>query len=149
MSVNPNIKWLLISLLAAMLTLATACSNQVTSTESHASPERSSSATADTPKEIRIGYQVSPNGELLAKALGLLEKNYPSTKINWLKFDSGRDVNTAMASGSIDFGLVGTPPGTIGIAKGLPYQVYYLHDVIGESEALIVKKVPGFNRYTI
>lgn len=143
MSVNPNIKWLLISLLAAMLTLATACSNQVTSPESHASPERSSSATADTPKEIRIGYQVSPNGELLAKALGLLEKNYPSTKINWLKFDSGRDVNTAMASGSIDFGLVGTPPGTIGIAKGLPYQVYYLHDVIGESEALIVKKSSG------
>ncbi|WP_035297088.1 aliphatic sulfonate ABC transporter substrate-binding protein [Brevibacillus thermoruber] len=143
MSVHPNINWLLISLFATMLTLATACSNQVTSTGSHASPERSSFATADAPKEIRIGYQVSPNGELLAKALGLLEKNYPNTKINWLKFDSGRDVNTAMASGSIDFGLVGTPPGAIGIAKGLPYQVYYLHDVIGESEALIVKKSSG------
>ncbi|AJO23440.1 aliphatic sulfonate ABC transporter substrate-binding protein [Weizmannia coagulans] len=95
------------------------------------------------PKEIRLGYQVSPNGELLAKALGLLEKKYPDVKIKWIKFDSGRDVNNAMASGSIDFGLVGTPPGSIGIANKLPYKVYYLHDIIGESEALIVQKDSG------
>ena len=143
MLVYPNIKRLLIPLFATILTLTAACSTQESSTESPATPEGSSSAAADAPKEIRIGYQVSPNGELLAKALGLLEKTYPHTKISWVKFDSGRDVNTAMASGSIDFGLVGTPPGAIGIASGLPYQVYYLHDLIGESEALVVKKSSG------
>lgn len=94
---------------------------------------------ADQPKEIRIGYQVSPNGELLTKAQGLLEKKYPDITISWLKFDSGRDVNVAIASGGIDFGLLGTPPGSSGVAQGLPYQIYYIHDVIGKSEALVVK----------
>jgi len=86
---------------------------------------------------------VSPNGELMAKALGLAEKKFPGVKITWLKFDSGRDVNTAIASGSIDFGLVGTPPGASGIAQGLPYQIYYIHDVIGDSEALVVQSKSG------
>ncbi|MCJ7985445.1 hypothetical protein MUB16_17915 [Priestia sp. OVL9] len=64
----------------------------------------------DVPKEIRLGYQASPNGELLAKARGSLEKKYPETQIKWIKFESGRDINNAIAGGSIDFGLVGTPP---------------------------------------
>jgi taurine transport system substrate-binding protein len=106
-----------------------------------------SSASADTPaelpKEIRIGYQVSPNGELVAKALGLAEKKFPGVKISWLRFDSGRDVNTAIASGSIDFGLVGTPPGASGVARGLPDDIYYIHDVIGDSEALVVQESSG------
>lgn len=60
-----------------------------------------------------------------------------------MKFDSGRDVNNAIASGSIDFGLVGTPPAAIGIASKMPYKIYYLHDIIGESEALVVKTDSG------
>ncbi|WP_410514314.1 aliphatic sulfonate ABC transporter substrate-binding protein [Paenibacillus sp. BR2-3] len=107
--------------------------------------ETSEPVQEELPKEIRIGYQVSPNGELLAKALGLLEKKYPDIKISWLKFDSGRDVNVAIASGGIDFGLVGTPPGASGVAQGLPDQIYYIHDVIGKSEALVVKSNSGIN----
>ncbi|NOU81302.1 aliphatic sulfonate ABC transporter substrate-binding protein [Paenibacillus sp. LMG 31459] len=102
-------------------------------------------AAEELPKEIRIGYQVSPNGELLAKSLGLLEKKYPDIEISWLKFDSGRDVNVAIASGGIDFGLLGTPPGASGVAQGLPDQIYYIHDVIGESEALVVKSAAGIS----
>lgn len=102
-------------------------------------------AAEELPTEIRIGYQVSPNGELLAKSLDLLEKKYPDIKISWLKFDSGRDVNVAIASGGIDFGLLGTPPGASGVAQGLPDQIYYIHDVIGESEALVVKSAAGIS----
>ncbi|MBW4082484.1 ABC transporter substrate-binding protein [Paenibacillus sp. S150] len=102
-----------------------------------------SAVTEELPAEIRIGYQVSPNGELLAKSLGLLEQKYPEIKISWLKFDSGRDVNVAIASGGIDFGLLGTPPGASGVAQGLPDQIYYIHDVIGQSEALVVKNASG------
>jgi taurine transport system substrate-binding protein len=130
-----------ILLLLIIFTLITGCSSQGASNTKNGGSTASSAS--NTPKEIRLGYQVSPNGELLAKALGLLEEKYPHVKINWIKFDSGRDVNNAMASGSIDFGLVGTPPGSIGIANGLPYKVYYLHDIIGESEALVVKKDSG------
>jgi taurine transport system substrate-binding protein len=135
------------SLMAVLVLAVAACgatngSGNQGQASSAAAPSRQA-ASEPLPKEIRIGYQVSPNGELMAKALGLAEKKFPGVKITWLKFDSGRDVNTAIASGSIDFGLVGTPPGASGIAQGLPYQIYYIHDVIGDSEALVVQSKSG------
>ncbi len=95
------------------------------------------------PKEVTIGYQVIPNAELLVKTNGLAEKHFPDVKINWKPFDSGRDVNTAIASGSIDLGLAGTVPVAIGIANKLPYKVYYLHDIIGAAESLAVRDDAG------
>ncbi|WP_231574846.1 aliphatic sulfonate ABC transporter substrate-binding protein [Paenibacillus sp. FSL R7-0273] len=147
----------LLAVLAVLLVISACGNNNQASgknagqaTEAAAGTAAADTATAkpdnaaeELPKEIRIGYQVSPNGELLAKALGLLEKKYPEFTVSWLKFDSGRDVNVAIASGGIDFGLLGTPPGASGIAQGLPDQVYYIHDVIGESEALVVKSDSG------
>ena len=121
----------ILGLLIGFIVIVSGCSSTTSGSET------------DGPKEIRLGYQASPNGELLAKARGSLEKKYPDTKIKWIKFESGRDINNAMAGGSIDFGLVGTPPGAIGVANKVPYKIYYLHDIIGESEALVVKKEAG------
>lgn len=141
---------LALSLMTVLLLAVAACGAKNETSDVSGNPGQASSAAApstkaapELPKEIRIGYQVSPNGELMAKALGLAEKKFPGVKISWLKFDSGRDVNTAIASGSIDFGLVGTPPGASGIAQGLPDQIYYIHDVIGDSEALVVQSKSG------
>src|ERR1700730_10217310 len=99
MIVKRKIYLRLIVLIVSIFTFVTGCSNEAASTQ------KGNSSPDTIPKEIRIGYQISPNGELLAKALGLLEKKYPDTKVSWIKFDSGRDVNNAIASGSIDFGL--------------------------------------------
>lgn len=132
--------WLLSALLLLIIFTA-ACSNEHSSGK--ANDQASGSGSEKAPEKIVLGYQVSPSGELLAKALGLLEKKYPDIEIEWVKFDSGRDVNNAIASGSIDFGLVGTPPAAIGVASNMPYKVYYLHDIIGESEALVVKEDSG------
>lgn len=163
---QPNkFKWIFALSLFAMLLLLSACGNNGGTAGGNTAGDAAASAAPsrkirpghrrrllrtrrarqqeNCPKKSGIGYQVSPNGELLAKSLGLLEKKYPDIKISWLKFDSGRDVNVAAASGGIDFGLVGTPPGSSGIAQGLPYQIYYIHDVIGKSEALVVKKDSG------
>lgn len=109
--------------------------------------KQTASAGAGTalPPEIRLGYFQSPNSELLAKGLGLLEKRFPDTKISWILFEVGRDVNTAMASNSLDIATIGTPPGTSGIVNGLPYLIYYLHDTIGTSEALVVQANSGIN----
>lgn len=95
------------------------------------------------PKEVTIGYQIIPNAELLVKAKGLAEKQFPDTKINWKPFDSGRDVNTAIASGSIDLGLAGSVPVAIGVANKLPYKVYFIHDIIGAAESLAVRNESG------
>lgn len=99
----------------------------------------------DSPTEIRIGYMVSPNGELLAKATGAIEKKFPDIKISWIQFESGRDIISAIAGGSLDLGTIGTPPASLGIANELPYYVYYLDDIIGDSEALVVKNDAGIN----
>ncbi|KST67540.1 taurine ABC transporter substrate-binding protein [Mastigocoleus testarum] len=97
---------------------------------------------AGMPSEIRIGYQVSANAELLAKAAGLAEKAFTDSKVKvrYISFNSGRDVNTAMASGGIDVGLIGSVGVAVGVAQKLPYQPYFIHSVIGEAEALVVKK---------
>lgn len=97
------------------------------------------------PNQVRIGYMLSPNGELLAKANGTIEKNFPDTEVFWREFNTGREMITALVGGLIDMGTIGTPPAALGIANNLPFKVYYLHDIIGESEALIVKKDSGIN----
>jgi len=90
------------------------------------------------PDAITIGFQVIPNDEILAKAQGWYEKEL-GVKVNFKQFDSGRDVNTAFASNSLDFGLAGSTPTAVGISRGLAYQVFWIHDVIGAAESLAVK----------
>ena len=72
----------------------------------------------DKPKKVRIGYLSLVNGQLIAKNLKYHEKEM-GVPVEYFRFDSGRDVNTAMASGSLDFGNLGLPPTTIGLAGGL------------------------------
>lgn len=95
------------------------------------------------PKKITMGYWESPNGELLTKETGALEEAYPDVQIEWVEFQSGTDILTAMQSGSIDFATIGSPPVALGIANNYPFKVFYLHDVIGESEGLIVRNASG------
>ncbi len=99
----------------------------------------------DTPKKITLGYWESPNGELLTKEKGSLEAAFQDTDIEWVEFQSGTDILTAMQSGSVDFATIGTPPAALGLAKGYPFKIFYLHDVIGESEGLAVKKESGIS----
>lgn len=108
-----------------------------------AQPTATTSEAGGMPAEFRIGYQVIPNAELLTKNLGLVEAKFPDVDIKWLPFDSGRDVNTAMVSGGLDVGLAGSVPVSTGIAQDLPYQVYFIHDIIGDNEALAVTKASG------
>ncbi|ADG88040.1 glycine betaine ABC transporter substrate-binding protein [Thermobispora bispora] len=94
------------------------------------------------PATLRIGYQLIPNGDLIVKDQGWLEQALPDTKIIWSRFDSGGDVNTAMLSGAIDIGLAGSSPVARGLSAPLniPYRVPWIFDVIGDNEALVVRK---------
>ncbi|MED4454230.1 ABC transporter substrate-binding protein [Metabacillus fastidiosus] len=129
----------ILALILIFLLIISGCSSKPQSSEK----PNEENTNEDVPKEVRIGYQVIPNAELLAKQLGSVEKKFPNTKITWLEFDSGRDVNTAIASENIDLGLVGSVPLATGIANNLPYQVYFIHDVIGDAESLVVREDTG------
>lgn len=110
-----------------------------------ASIESFTNDTNSLPSQVRIGYMLSPNEELLAKADGTIEKKFPKTKIIWKKFNTGREMITALTAGLIDIGTIGTPPTALGIANNLPFKIYFLHDIIGRSEALVVKNDSKIN----
>ncbi|MER7763647.1 glycine betaine ABC transporter substrate-binding protein [Streptomyces sp. NPDC097619] len=92
---------------------------------------------------VRIAYQAIPNADLVVKNQGLLEKALPDAEVKWVKFESGGDVNTAVIAGSVDLGLAGSSPVTKGLSAPLdiPYKVVWIHDLIGDNEALVAK--PG------
>jgi len=96
------------------------------------------------PKELVIGYQAIPNPETVVKELGWNEKTL-GIPVRWIQYDSGRHVNAALAAGNVDIGLVGSSPCAAGISQGIPMEVIWIHDVIGDSEALVVKKVSGID----
>lgn len=90
---------------------------------------------------VRIAYQEIPNADLVVKDRKLLEQALPDADVKWVKFDSGGDVNTAVIAGSVDIGLAGSSPVTSGLSAPLdiPYKVLWIHDVIGDNEALVAR----------
>lgn len=125
-------------LAAAVLGLAACGSDD--DNASGASASTTASGKPAAPKSITIAYQAIPNGDLVVKHEGWLEKALPDTKIEWKLFDSGGAVNEAVAGGSVDIGLAGSSPVSRGLSQPLPYEVPWIHDVIGKAEALVVKK---------
>lgn len=122
------------SLICLFIFVLVACSNGGTSSK-------------DT-VTVKIGFQVIPNTEAIVKAKQWHEETMKGAKVEWLSFDSGRDVNNALASNSIDIGLIGSTLVATGISKGIDYQVIWLADVIGANEALVVKESSGINHMT-
>jgi taurine transport system substrate-binding protein len=107
-----------------------------------ASTAAASQASGNKPAKIVIGYQAIPNDESIALAQKWYETEL-GVPVELKSFDSGRDVNTAFASGSLDIGLIGSAPVSVGISSGIPYEVFWIHDVIGSAESLAVKNSSG------
>ncbi len=129
-------KLLGILLVTALLAVLTACG----------STQTSSSDTGGTDEEVivNIGTMNLVNGDLIAQ----YEKYYENelgAKVNLVKFDSGKDVNTALAAGSIDISELGSSPTALGISSGTDYQVFWIGDIIGSAESLVVKNNSGIN----
>ncbi len=136
---NRQVSGILGLLSMALIIVLAACAQPLATADGSASKGK-------LPSEFRIGYQVLPNAELLSKNLGLAEATFPDVKIQWLPFDSSRNVNRAMVSGDIDVGLAGSVQVSTGVAQNFPYQVYFIHDVIGDNEALAVTKASSITR---
>ncbi len=94
------------------------------------------------PARLRIGYQVIPNGAPIVKNQRWLEETL-GIPVEWQQFDSGANVNRAVAAGSVDVGLAGSSPVANGISSELPYKVAWIYDIIGDAEQLVVKKDSG------
>lgn len=98
--------------------------------------------TAQAADAITIGYQTTVDPAKVAQADGLYEKAV-GRRIDWRKFDSGADVNAAIASGAIDIGYVGSSPLAAAASNRLPIQAFFIASLIGESEALVARNGAG------
>lgn len=91
---------------------------------------------------VIIGTQEMPNDEGIAKALDYFSDEMGVT-VEIKQFDSGKDVNTALASGSIDFGLLGSCPAALAISQDLGVKCIWIHEVLGSTESLVARKDSG------
>lgn len=94
------------------------------------------------PKTITIGYQTGVDPAKVAQAEGAYEKAL-GLKIDWRKFDSGADVITAIASGDVQIGYVGSSPLAAAASRKLPIETIYVAALLGEAEALVVRNGSG------
>ena len=131
----------LFALMAVLFLVAFGCGQTTSGNSEQTGAQQTVSAKPDV---VTIGFQVIPNDEILAKAKGWYESEL-GAPVKFVQFDSGRDVNTAIVAKGIDIGLLGSTPASVGIAKGIPYQVFWIHDVIGDNEALVVKNGTNIN----
>ena len=87
---------------------------------------------------VTIAYQTGVDPAKVAQADGLYEKATGAT-INWRKFDAGAEVLTAIASGDVQIGYVGSSPIAAAASKGLPVITFLVAAQLGGSEALVVR----------
>lgn len=142
-------RFLSLVLAVSVLTAFTACGTGADSSsassegeDSEATEEVAEEATADSGEVVNIGTMDLVNGDLIAQ----YEKYYEEelgVEVNLVKFDSGKDVNTALASGSIDISELGSSPTALGISSDVDYQVFWIGDIIGSAESLVVKNDSG------
>jgi len=94
--------------------------------------------TAKAADPIRIGYQTNVDPAKVDQADGIYDKAF-GRAATWVKFDSGAEVNAAIAGGSIDIGLVGSSPLAVAASNKLPIETFLIADLIGDAEALVVR----------
>ena len=106
------------------------------------SPKSTETSADNKATKINIGTLNLVNGDLIAQ----YEKWYEDelgVEVNIIKFDSGRDINSAIASGSIDIGQEGSSPAALAISSGLEVEVFWIGDIIGAAETLVAKDGSG------
>lgn len=94
------------------------------------------------PKVVNIGMIRVPNDKQVAISMNFFDSYFKERGIEtkFLFFDSGVAANQAFASGSIDFAEMGYTNGVVALSKELPVELIWLHDVLGENEALVVQE---------
>ncbi|MEU6130369.1 glycine betaine ABC transporter substrate-binding protein [Saccharopolyspora sp. NPDC047091] len=92
-------------------------------------------------RKVRIAYQNFADSTLLVKEQRTLEDRFPDHEFEWTAFDSGASINTAFLSGALDIAVIGSSPAAQALSPPLavPYQIVQLLNVIGSSEALVVR----------
>lgn len=100
-------------------------------------------ASAQQPSKLsRIIVAFQPgdaNSQGIIKQKGWFSK-VDGVPVEYRDFNSGADVYRAMASGAIDFGLIGNAPFTIAVTQGAKYKATWWYDIGTTGEGLIARR---------
>lgn len=86
---------------------------------------------------VTIAYQTGVDPAKVAQAGGEYEAA-TGADITWRKFDSGSDVISALASGDVAIGNIGSSPLAAAASRNLPIELFFVASVLGDSESLVV-----------
>ncbi|PXW94348.1 taurine transport system substrate-binding protein [Sphaerotilus hippei] len=103
-----------------------------------------SSTLAQTTTPVRIAYQTGIDPTKVPQADGTYEAA-TGTRIEWRKFDTGADVITAIASGDIQIGNVGSSPLAAAASRQLPIETIFIGGEIQSAEALVARNGAGIH----
>jgi taurine transport system substrate-binding protein len=96
-------------------------------------------------KEVTIAYQQIVDPWVVAIANGSIEKE-TGYKIDWRQFESGAKVATAMASGDVKVGVIGSSPLAAAVSQGVDLQLFWILDNINQAEAMVVRNGSGITK---
>lgn len=133
---SQKVKAFFIALMMLTTTLFSACGND--------KPPEAKDGKTDEEKPVVIGTMNLVNGDLIAQYEKWYE-NELGMKVKVIRFDSGKDVISALASNSIDIGEAGTSPAALAISNNLDIKVIFVGDVIGAAETLVAKNDSGIS----
>ncbi|WP_285425303.1 MULTISPECIES: taurine ABC transporter substrate-binding protein [unclassified Pseudomonas] len=94
--------------------------------------------------DFTVAYQTTVDPAKVAQADGAYEKATGSD-ISWRKFDNGADVITAIASGDVQIGYLGSSPLTAAATRKVPVETFLIATQIGAAEALVARNGSGIN----
>ncbi|MCE5363460.1 taurine ABC transporter substrate-binding protein [Pseudomonas anguilliseptica] len=101
-------------------------------------------STAAQADDLIIGYQTGIDPTKVTQFDGTYDKAL-GQKIDWRRFNSGAEVVTAIASGDVQIGNLGSSPLAAAASRGLPFATFIVAAQINAAEALVVRNGSGIN----
>lgn len=94
---------------------------------------------------LTVGYQTGIDPSKVPQADGVYEKTI-GEKIDWRRFNSGPEVVTAIASGDVQIGNLGSSPLAAAASRNLPIVAFIVSAQINAAEALVVRNGSGIDK---
>ena len=96
-------------------------------------------------EEVVVGYQQIVGPFLSAIADGRFDAALKDAgyEVEWRQFTSGGDISTALASGDVPVGVIGSTGIAAATTRGVDLQLFWILDDIGHSEQLVARDGTG------
>jgi taurine transport system substrate-binding protein len=100
---------------------------------------------ASAQEEVVVGYQLIVGPFLSAIADGSFDAALAEAgcTADWRQFSSAGDISTALASGDVSIGVLGSTGITAATTRGVDLELFWILDNIGKSEQLVAREGSG------